>query len=470
MSVVDFGAISPLDHRYRVSNPALFEKLSTYLSEDATVRYQAKVEAALARGLAQRGVCTAEQAEQIARAAEEVTAEEVYEEERVTRHNIRALVNVIQKRIDADARPYVHLTATSVDVMDTARALQFRDAAREVILPSLIQLWDTWEDLTRREADTLQMGRTHGQHAVPITFGFAMAEHVARLGNRIELVHATAHNLRGKMAGAAGAYNASTLLFEDAEAFEEEVLAFLELEPGSHATQIVEPEYMTDFLHALVSTFGVLGNFADDIRHLQRTEIAEVGEAFEAGQVGSSTMPHKRNPWNFEHVKSLWKVFAPRMMTQYMDQLSEHQRDLTNSASGRFTAEVLYGLTIAAERLNNVCRKLVVDYDRMQANLDATKNMVVAEPLYILLAYAGHPDAHEAVRLLTLEAEKRGVGLPQVVEDNADIQPWLEKFDARQRGFISDPLTYVGAAARKARAVCDQWAERVGRVRTDLKD
>ena len=371
--------------------------------------------------------------------------------------------------VSEDARPYVHLTATSVDVMDTARALQFRDATREVVLPSLIELWQTWEMIARREADTLQIGRTHGQHAVPITFGFAMAEYVARLGGRIEVVHAAAKNLRGKMAGAVGAYNASTLLFEDAEAFEKEVLGYLGLEPGSHATQIVEPEYMTDFLHALVSTFGVLANFADDIRHLQRTEIGEVGEAFEEGQVGSSTMPHKRNPWNFEHVKSLWKVFVPRMMTQYMDQLSEHQRDLTNSASGRFTVEILYGLTIASERLNKVCRKLVVDHERMRANLLATKDMVVAEPLYILLAHAGHPNAHEAVRLLTLEAEKRGVGLPEVVAENAELQPWLEKLDERQRRFVTDPLTYTGAGGRKARAVCDEWTERIERVRTDLQ-
>ena len=91
----------------------------------------------------------------------------------------------------------------------------------------------------------------------------------------------------------------------------------------------------------IISAFGVLANLADDIRHLQRTEIGEVGEAFEATQVGSSTMPHKRNPWNFEHVKSMWKEFMPRMITMYADQISEHQRDLTNSASGRFVPEIV---------------------------------------------------------------------------------------------------------------------------------
>src|SRR5690606_694848 len=113
-------------------------------------------------------------------------------------------------------------------------------------------------------------------------------------------------NLRGKMAGAVGAYNASRLFFSDPDQFEVEVLRRLGLQPADHATQVVEPEYLADFLHAVVSTFGVLANLADDMRHLQRTEIAEVGEAFDPDQVGSSTMPHKRNPWNFEHVKSLW--------------------------------------------------------------------------------------------------------------------------------------------------------------------
>src|SRR5690606_11352818 len=121
--------------------------------------------------------------------------------------------------------------------------------------------------------------------------------------------------------------------------------------PGEHATQVGAPEYITDYVHALVSCFGVLANFADDMRHLQRSEIGETGEAFDPLQVGSSTMPHKRNPWNFEHVKSLWKTFMPRMTTVYMDQISEHQRDLTNSAPSSIVMEVSGGLALAAGRL-----------------------------------------------------------------------------------------------------------------------
>ncbi|HEX6972737.1 MAG TPA: lyase family protein, partial [Limnochordia bacterium] len=375
-----FDALSPLDHRYWDAEPDLFARLSGYLSENAFVRYQLRVEVALVRALARRGFCSAAVADEVARAAAAVTPEAVYAEERRTQHNVRALVNALRARLPEEARRFVHFAATSVDILDTARALQYRDVTDELLLPELLSLWQAWAALCRREAETPQIARTHGQHAVPITFGFALAEYVSRLGGRIERLAAAAQLLRGKMAGAVGAYNASSLFFSDPEAFEREVLAELGLEPGLHATQIVEPEQWADFAHALVSTFGVLANFADDCRHLQRSEIGEVAEAFDAShQVGSSTMPHKRNPWNFEHVKSMWKAFAPRMMTVYFDQISEHQRDLTNSASSRFLPEIVVGLAEAARRLVRISSRLVVDDARMRAHLEAGAKRAVAE-------------------------------------------------------------------------------------------
>jgi len=459
-----FANISPLDHRYQVSDPELAAELRRYLSEDAFVRFQLEVEVALTEALAARGVCSPEVAAAVRQAAAQVSPAEVYERERQTRHNVRALVNAIRDRLPEEARPYVHFTATSMDIMDTARALQYRAVTRDVLLPRLGSLLRTWIALARREAETLQIGRTHGQHAVPITFGFAVAGYVARLGERMERIAAAAANLRGKMAGAVGAYNAASLFFPDPDAFEREVLARLGLEPGEHATQIVAPEYVTDYVHALVSCFGVLANFADDMRHLQRTEIGEAGEAFDPQQVGSSTMPHKRNPWNFEHVKSLWKTFMPRMMTVYMDQISEHQRDLTNSASSRFVVEIIAGLALAAARLGRESERLVVDREAMARNFARSRDTIIAEPLYILLASAGHPDAHEVVRRLTLEAERLGRPLPELVRESAELQAYLEKLTPEQRAVLAEPERYVGIAAGKARAVCDRWEERLARL------
>ena len=464
MDAYVFANISPLDHRYQVSDPELAAELRRYLSEDAFVRFQLEVEVALTEALAARGVCSPEVAAAVRHAAAQVSPAELYERERQTRHNVRALVNAIRDRLPEEARPYVHFTATSMDIMDTARALQYRAVTRGVLLPRLGALLRTWIALARREAETLQIGRTHGQHAVPITFGFAVAGYVARLGERMERIAAAAANLRGKMAGAVGAYNAASLFFPDPDAFEREVLARLGLEPGEHATQIVAPEYVTDYVHALVSCFGVLANFADDLRHLQRTEIGETGEAFDPQQVGSSTMPHKRNPWNFEHVKSLWKTFMPRMMTVYMDQISEHQRDLTNSASSRFVVEIIAGLALAAARLGRESQRLVVDREAMASNFARSRDTIIAEPLYILLASAGHPDAHEAVRRLTLEAERLGRPLTELVRESADLQAYLAELTPEQRAVLAEPERYVGIAARKARAVCDRWEERLSRL------
>ena len=223
------------------------------------------VEAAAVRVLARRGICSEEIADEVTRAAEQVMPQEVAAEEARIHHNIRALVNCMKAHVSEQAQPYVHFTLTSFDVIDTATAWRFKQATEKGIVPTLLRLEKTLIELARREADTLQVGRTHGQHAEPITFGFAMAEYVSRLGGHIEAIRVAALNLRGKISGAVGAYNASSLLIDDPEQFEREVLAELGLEPFTHSTQIVAPEFVADFIHALISTFGILANLADDM-------------------------------------------------------------------------------------------------------------------------------------------------------------------------------------------------------------
>ena len=456
-----FDNISPLDHRYSLPGEE-FAEYAEFLSEKARIKYQARVEGALVKVLARRGICSQEVAREIQAAIEQITPEEVYEEELKTRHDIRALVNCIQRKVSPAARPYVHFTTTSFDIVDTANSLRFRKVSEKLLLPKLYELEKLLMEIALREKDTLQIGRTHGQHAVPITFGFAMAEYVSRLGNRIREVREKSQKLVGKIAGAVGAYNASYLFFADPEEFEKEVLAELGLEPGPVSTQIVEPEPMTDFIHALVSCFGVLANLSDDMRHLQRSEIGEVGEYFAAEQVGSSTMPHKRNPINYENVKSLWKKFMPGMVTVYMDQISEHQRDLTNSASARFLPEIAAGLLMAVQRLQRVLGRMQVDKENLRKNFDLSKEMIVAEPLYILLASHGHPDAHEAVRRLTLEAEQKGVPLRELLQEKEELKAYWERFTEKQRDLLLNPECYTGIAADKTVRVVEYWKEELG--------
>jgi len=451
-----------LDHRYYATFPELSAERAKYFLEDAMIRYELRVEAALTRGLSKRGICPVTAAEEVSRACAEITPEEVYAEEEKTKHNIRALVNCIQRRVSAAAKPFVHFTATSVDIMDTANALRFMEANRDLVLPMTACLLRILIKLAKENKDTVQVGRTHGQHAVPITFGFAMAQYVSRLGGRWEAMAKTGANLRGKLAGAVGAYNAASLFVDDPVAFEEEVLAELDIKPSPISTQIVQAEFLADYIHSVISAFGVLANLADDLRHLQRSEIAEVSEAFGEHQVGSSTMPHKRNPWNFENVKSMWKEFMPRMTTLYLDQISEHQRDLTNSASGRFVPEIVIGYLASVQRLINVLSRLRVDQEQLRRNLEISKEMVIAEPLYLLLANAGHPNAHEAVRRLTLLSQETGRTLRELLPEQQELQPYLERFTPEQRRVLEQPETYTGLAARKTVAICAEWEAKIG--------
>lgn len=452
-----FDAISPMDFRYYGRSRKIFEKLRPYLSEAAFIKYALKVESALAKTLAKNKICANKTAEEIENACKLTTPEEVYAEEDRIKHNIRALANSIRNKVSEEAKPFVHFTSTSYDIIATADALRYKEFTDNALLPELLKFESTLISLALREKNTLQIGRTHGQHAEPITFGFAIAQYVSRFGASIHRIRKAANNLRGKMAGAVGAYNASGLFFENPVKFEEEVMSELGLKASPISTQIVEAEFLAEYTHSIVSSFGVLANLADDMRHLQRNEIGEVGEYFEAKQVGSSTMPQKRNPINFENVKSMWKEMMPRMMTIYMDQLSEHQRDLTNSASMRFIPEMLAGFYASAARMERAMSGLQVDKANMQKNFDMNRHMIVAEPLYILLAARGHPDAHEYARDMTLNAQLERKPLMELVKKDKSVQAYLKKLNKKQLDILYNPEKYTGIAAEKTEMVCEMW-------------
>lgn len=463
-----FENLSCLDHRYSLSEAAVFTALSQYISEQASVRSCARCEAALVKAhLAIRGTLTDAIAAELDAVAAAIDPEEVYQEEEKTQHNIRALVNVLKTKVSADIAPLVHLGATSVDILDTALSVRVRDAVQNVVLPELKALEKALCAITVREAETPQVGRTHGQHAVPITFGWSIAEFVARLGKSILRIDDLSRQLKGKLAGPVGAYNGPSMIVRDPEDLEQRYLAYLGLEPSEYANQLVEPEYLLRLLLECNVAFGIIANLADDLRNLQRSEIGEVFEYFSATQVGSSTMPQKRNPWNSEHVKSLWKAFAPRVMTFYMDQISEHQRDLTNSASQRFVSDYLAGFTMAVARMRKVVCGLQADKEAMARTLAAAggkvKGGVLAEPAYILLGEAGVSDGHEVIRKITLEAEETGKSFFEVLKTHTDayakITAQLEKLGVADAAtFFANPARYRGLAAEKSKRLAEKYA------------
>jgi adenylosuccinate lyase len=472
MAMDRFDTISPLDYRYYGDSPEFFARLQPYVSEAAYIQYLLRVEVALARMLARWGLCSEDVANEVEIASHDIPASEVYEEERRVQHNIRALVNCIRKRISAEAKPFVHLFATSADIMDTATALRYKELVRDVLLPYLIELESQLITLAQTYADQPQMGRTHGQHAVPTTFGYAIALYVSRIGSRIQAIDRAHRNLCGKFSGAVGAFNALSLFCADDPAILElELLESLGLRPvePSVSSQIVEPEPLTDLVYSVISCFSVLANLADDMRNLIRNEIAEVMQKYKDEEVGSSTMPHKMNPKNFENVKSLWKEFMPRMSTVFMDQISEHQRDLTNSASGRFLPELFTGFCYAITRMTSALARIQPNAQQMEKNLDSTKQHIVAEPLYIILAIKGYPDAYDTVMQLSRESRRSGIMLIELAKQAPELKPYFETLEPHFREILEDPAKYTGAAPVRTRAVCDYWGPVCSTLRRTLE-
>ncbi len=470
-----FRNISPLDHRYYLSNKALFDDLADYISEEASIIYCIKAEAALLKShMSLYGNRYADFFDLADSLPDSISPEEVYEEEEKTQHNIRALVNVMKSKVPDELKPFIHLGATSVDILDTASSMKYRDVVRNVVLPQLIKLEKQLAEIAAREASTPQVGRTHGQHAVPITLGFAISEYVSRLGKSIIEIERLSKDLRGKLAGAVGSYNSTSMIVKDPFELEKRYLGYLGLEPSEHSTQMVEPEYLLRLLTEMNTAFGIIANLADDLRNLQRSEISELREMFTSTQVGSSTMPQKRNPWNSEHVKSLWKAFSPRVITFFMDQISEHQRDLSNSASTRFIADYIAGFSAAVARMIKITATLYVDNERLTKNLRFTGDLVLAEAAYILLSCAGEPDAHEVIRKATLSCEANNTTL--AAELPKDAETWklisgqlMETAGIDALEFFSKPELYRGKSAEKAEMISSAYLKKMTELEESLK-
>jgi len=478
-----FNNISPIDHRYSISEPEVYQSLVPWISEEASVSACAKAEIALIHAhLAVRGKSSPPVREVLEKCA--VDSAEVYAEEEKTHHFIRALVNVLKQKVPPELAHLVHLGATSVDILDTSLSWRMAGVTREVVLPLIKKLELLLCGFAEKEAETPQVGRTHGQHAVPITLGFAIAEYVSRIGKSIPEIEKRAKELKGKLSGAVGAYNATSMIVKDPQELERIYLEELGLEPSEHSTQLVEPEYLLRLLLEFNVAFGIIANLADDLRNLQRSEIGEVREGFSADQVGSSTMPQKRNPWNSEHVKSLWKAFMPRVNTFFMDQISEHQRDLSNSASQRFIADYITGFCLAVSRMIKIIEGLSADRERLLANLNGggIPGGIMAEPAYILLAETGVSGAHEIIRKITLSAEKEKLSFaaalakePEVLEKIGGKLAELGLIASSASGalnnaalpndalkdaalaFFENPQRYSGIAAKKAKTLAEKY-------------
>jgi adenylosuccinate lyase len=341
---------------------------------------------------------TAEELEAIRAAT--FTVEEINEREKVTDHDTAAFVDVLSASAGPAGR-WIHHGLTSSDVLDTGLALQLRQAA-EVVLPDSRRLVDALAGAAREHVHTLCVGRTHGIHAEPTTFGiklagFAFEAH--RNADRLERAFAQASV--GALSGAVGTYSATS------PEFEERVLARLGLPREPVSTQVVPRDRHAELLQAIALAGAGLERFATELRHLARTEVGEVREPFGRGQKGSSSMPHKRNPIKSEQIVGLARILRGNALAALEDVPLWHERDISHSSVERV---ILPDSTILLDHMQRralaLVEGMVVDADRMRENLELTHGALFSQRVLLALVESGmlRDDAYRVVQRLAQQA------------------------------------------------------------------
>ena len=376
-------------------------ELQEQFSERRKLQLWLQIELLAAEALNRAGVIPDADWERIHQATSDASVDpaRAHEIERESQHDVLAFLRSITERLGAEGR-WLHYGLTSSDVLDTATAVTLRDATL-LVERELARLAEGARHLALQHRTTRMIGRSHGIHAEPITFGFKAAGWYAELArDQARLARAREEIGIGKISGAVGSHaNVSS----EVERF---VCEALGLKPDPAATQVVSRDRHAELLTALAILGGTLERIAIEIRHLQRTEVGEVFEPFGAGQQGSSAMPHKRNPVLAERVTGLARLLRGDALVALENMALWHERDISHSSAERFIFERSLGVAAYATRtLATILDGLEVDADRMASNLELLDGMVYSEALLLAIVARG-ADRQEAYRLVQ-EASQR---------------------------------------------------------------
>jgi adenylosuccinate lyase len=342
------------------------------------------------------------------------TVAAVAERELVTDHDTAAFVDVLAESAGAAGR-WIHHGLTSSDVLDTGLALQLRSVS-ELVLPDSRRLVDALSARAREHRDTLCVGRTHGIHAEPTTFGIKLAGFAFEADrNARRLERAFAQASVGAISGAVGTYSSTS------PEFEERVLERLGLEREAVSTQVVARDRHAELLLAIALAGAGLERLATEVRHLARTEVGEVQEPFAAGQKGSSSMPHKRNPIKSEQIAGLARVLRGNAQAALENVALWHERDISHSSVERV---ILPDSTILLDHLQRraitLVKGMVVDAERMRANLELTCGGLFSQRVLLALVESGlvRDDAYRIVQRLARQALDTRTPLRELLADD----------------------------------------------------
>lgn len=427
--------ISPFEERYRTEMNDVFE-------EQNKIKKWMAVEIALAKAHAEMGTIPKDAVKKIEDGSNKVKIERVHEIEAEIHHDLMAMVKALTEQ-SGDAGKYIHLGATSYDIEDTATALIFRDAIG-ILEKRLINFSEVLRTLAKKHKKTVCIGRTHGQHAVPTTYGLKFAIYYQECLRNIERLDELKKRIYiGKMAGATGTM--ATFL-GDGMKIQKMVMRELHIESAKASNQVVQRDRHAEVLFVLALIAAMLEKIAKEVRNLQRTEILEISEPFGAKQVGSSTMPQKRNPHKSERVCSIARLIRANIQVAMENIPLEHERDLTNSANERviFSGSFI-GTDYMLKEMTNILNGLEFFDDKIDKNLELTQGLIMSERLMIYLVSKknmGRQDAHEKVRRIAQEAFRQKVHMQEIVKKEG--LPLNEK----ELKEIFNPKTYIGEAEK----------------------
>ncbi len=416
--------------------------------EENRLQRMLDVEAALAWAHSEVGNIPRKDAEKIMKMAlvKHVRLTRVKEIESEIRHDVMAMVRALAE-ICGPSGAYVHLGATSSDILDTATAIQLKEAL-ELIEKKLNDFETILMNGVNRYKKTIMMGRTHGQHALPITLGLKFAVWMRENARHIQRLHECSKRvLVGKMSGAVGTQAG---LGPHAMEIQQLVMKRLGVNPVEVSTQIVQRDRLAELICLLVVIASTLDKIAIEIRELQRTEIGEVFEFFERKrQVGSSTMPHKHDPQTCETVCGLAKIMRSLVVPALENVPTWHERDMTQSSAERF---IIPQACILADYMlvlmTNVLKNLEVDEERMLRNMELTQGRMMSEAVMLALTKKGmgRQEAHELVRRLAMKSDvEKRLFKTVLLEDNAV----RDMFSEKEIDKVLDPSNYLGTAVKQ---------------------
>ena len=367
--------------------------------------------------------------------------ERITEIEAQTKHDVIAFLTSVAEFVGPDAR-YIHLGLTSSDILDTSMACLLRQAG-QILLKDTDNLLDVLKKKAMAHQNTVMIGRSHGIHAEPITFGHKLAVWYDEMKrNRLRIVHGVETISYGKISGAVGTF-ANT-----SPEIEAMVCQRLGLKPAPASTQIIQRDRYAEFFTALAITASSIEKMAIEIRHLQRTEVLEAEEYFSEGQKGSSAMPHKRNPVGSENISGLARVVRANALAALENIALWHERDISHSSVERIIgpdSTILMNYMI--NRFAGIIKNLVVYPDQMQNNLNRLNGLIFSQQVLLALAEAGasREDAYRMVQTLAMRVWRENIAFKELILEDEDIRCWLNPAKIEEMFDLTYHLKYISA-------------------------